>query len=166
AHDVVEKPQRAGESAVLIVDLGIDVAAVGGGNQGGGGLVFLIGPGTDFELVWKRRQSRQRSLRMPSHIEIHEDAGMAAEALLQEGARDFSGVLRQQLRLHAMDAGRLLQGFDDVCEQLFFDLVTAGTAGSIADKEVADDALALLVDKEGVAEDAAALNGGVAGKDF
>ena len=91
---------------------------------------------------------------------------MAAEALLQERARDFSGVVRQQLRLHAMDAGRLLQGFDDVCEQLFFDVVTVGTAGSIADKEVADDALALLVDKEGIAEDAAALNGGVAGKDL
>src|ERR1700687_369908 len=107
---------------------------------------------------------------MPSDIEIHEDAGMAAEALLQKGARDFSGVVRQQLRLHAMDAGRLLQGFDDVGEQALFDLVTVGTAGSVADrvadKEVADDALALLVDKEGVAEDAAALDGGVPGEDF
>ena len=56
AHDVVEKTQRPGEGAVLIVDLGIDVAAVGGGNQGGGGLVFLLGPGTNFELRRKRRQ--------------------------------------------------------------------------------------------------------------
>ena len=103
---------------------------------------------------------------MPSDLEIHEDAGMAAESLLQEGTRDFSGVVRQQLRLHAMDAGRLLQGFDDVGEQLFFDLVTVGSARSIADEEVSDDALALLVDKEGVAEDAAALDGGVAGKNL
>src|SRR5450756_242991 len=100
---------------------------------------------------------------MPSDIEIHEDAGMAAEALLQEGARDFSGVVRQQLRLHAMNAGRLLQGFDDVGEQAFFDLVASRIAASVAarvadrfaDKEVADHALALLVDKEGVAKDAA-----------
>src|ERR1019366_9652875 len=98
---------------------------------------------------------------MPTDIKIHEDAGMAAETLLQKGARDFSGVVRQQLRLHAMDAGRLLQGFDDVGEQAFFDLVTVGTAGSSADEEVADDALVLLVDKEGVAEYAAALDGGV-----
>ena len=93
---------------------------------------------------------------------------MAAEALLQKGTRDFSGVVRQQLRLHAMDAGRLLQGFDDVGEQAFFDLVTVWTARapSGGTKEVANDALALLVNKKGVAKDAAALNGGVAGEDF
>src|SRR6266478_8654790 len=94
---------------------------------------------------------------MLADIEIHEDARMAAEALLQEGTRDFSGVVRQQLRLHAMDTGRLLQSFDDVSEQTFFDLVAVGTTGSVAsrvaDKEVADNALILLVDKEGVAED-------------
>src|SRR5437879_261955 len=111
---------------------------------------------------------------MPADIEIHEDAGMAAEALLQEGARDFSGVVRQQLRLDAMDAGRLLQGFDDVSKQSFFDLVAVGTTGSVAsrvadrvaDEEVADNALILLVDKEGVAEDAAALDGGISGEQF
>src|ERR1035441_1336701 len=111
---------------------------------------------------------------MASDLEIHEDPGMSAEALLQKGPRDFSGVVRQQLRLHAMDAGRLLQGFDDVGEQAFFHLVTIVTSGSVAyrvadrfeNEKVADDALALLVNKKGVAEDAAALDGGVAGKDF
>src|SRR6266849_5372830 len=107
---------------------------------------------------------------MPADIEIHENARMAAEALLQKGTRDFSGVVRQQLRLHAMDARRLLQGFDDVSEQAFFDLVTVGTTGSVADrvadKEVADNALVLLVHKEGVAEDAAPLDGGIAGENF
>src|SRR4029077_11792986 len=104
---------------------------------------------------------------MLADIEIHEDARMAAEPLLQKGTRDFSGVVRQQLRLHAMDAGRLLQGFDDVGEQAFFDLVTVRPAGSVTDRvadrvpneEVADNALILLVDKEGVAEDAAPLDG-------
>src|ERR1700686_740858 len=69
-----------------------------------------------------------------------------------------------------MDAGRLLQGFDDVGEQALFDLVTVGTAGSVtdrvADEEVADDALILLVHKKGVAENAAALDGGITGEDF
>ena len=36
AHNVIQKTQRAGERPVLIVDLGIDVAAIGGGDQGGG----------------------------------------------------------------------------------------------------------------------------------
>ena len=79
---------------------------------------------------------------------------MPAEALLQKRTRDFSGVVRQQLRLHAMDAGRLLQGFDDVREQSFFDLVALRTATSVADRvadrladeEIADNALILLID--------------------
>ena len=71
---------------------------------------------------------------MRADFEIHKDARMAAETLLQKGPRDFSGIVRQQLRLHAMDAGRLLQGFDDVGEQAFFDLVTIGTAASVADE--------------------------------
>src|ERR1700676_4427493 len=111
---------------------------------------------------------------MLADIEIHEDARMAAEALLQERPRDFSGVVRQQLRLHAMDTGRLLQGFDNVSEQTFFDLVPVGTTGSVAnrfadrvaDKEVADNALVLFVHKKGVAKDAAPLDGGIAGEDF
>src|ERR1700676_1717712 len=111
---------------------------------------------------------------MLADIEIHEDARMAAEALLQERPRDFSGVVRQQLRLHAMDTGRLLQGFDDVSEQSFFDLVTVGAVGSVADRvadrvayeEVTDNALILLVHKKGIPEDAAPLDGGIAGEDF
>src|ERR1700686_3032600 len=111
---------------------------------------------------------------MLANIEIHEDAGMAAEALLQKGARDLSSVVRQQLRLHAMDARRLLQGFDDVGEQAFFDLVPVGTTGSaadrvadrVADEEVDDNALILLVPKKGVAEKAAALDGGITGENF
>ena len=82
--------------------------------------------------------------------------------------------MRQQLRLDTMDAGRLLQGFDDVREQALFDLVAVGTTGSVAsrvadrvaDKEVADNALILLIDKEGVAENAAPLDGGIAGENL
>jgi hypothetical protein len=74
---------------------------------------------------------------MLADIKIHEDARMPAEALLQKRTRDVSGVVRQQLRLHAMDAGRLLQGFDDVREQSFFDLVAVKPATLVADR-VAD----------------------------
>src|ERR1035441_2655522 len=110
---------------------------------------------------------------MLANIEVHEHTRMPAEALLQEGLRTLSRVMRQQLRLHAMNARRLLQGFDDVGEQPFLDLVAARIAASVAHrvadrvadifaaKEVADHALALLVHKEGVAEDAAPLDGGV-----
>src|SRR4029077_15750527 len=112
--------------------------------------------------------------RMLADIKIHENARMPAEALLQKGTRDFSGGGRQQLRLHAMDAGRLLQGFDDVREQSFFALAAVRTATSVADRvadrlaneQIADDALILLIDKEGVAEDAAPLDGGIAREDF
>src|SRR5258708_20699617 len=120
-----------------MVDLGVAVPAVGSGNESSGGLIFLLRPGTDFELGRKRR----RSLRMRADIEIHEDARMAAEALLQEGARDFSCVVRQQLRLHAMNAGRLLQGLDNVRGQSPFDLMPVGTSTAVADENVAHNTL-------------------------
>src|ERR1039458_8898842 len=69
-----------------------------------------------------------------------------------------------------MNARRLLQGFDDVSKQAFLNLMTVVTAGSfadrVADKKISDDALALLINKEGVAEDAAPLDGRIAGKNL
>src|ERR1035441_475119 len=103
---------------------------------------------------------------MPSNLIFHEHPRMAAEALLQKRTRDFTRMMRQQLRFHAMDAGRLLQRFDDVSKQAFFNLVTVGTTGSIADKKIADHSLALLVNKKRVSEDASPLDGGIAGKDL
>src|ERR1017187_2743045 len=103
---------------------------------------------------------------MPSNLIVHEHPRMAAEALLQKRTRDFTRMMRQQLRFHAMDAGRLLQRFDDVSKQAFFNLVTVGTTGSIADKKIADNSLALLVNKKRVSEDASTLARGIAGKDL
>jgi hypothetical protein len=54
----------------------------------------------------------------------------------------------EELGLDAMDAGGLLEGFDDVGEKALFDFEAIGGAAAVADEEVADDALALLVDKE------------------
>src|SRR5580704_1839829 len=107
---------------------------------------------------------------MPANLEIHKYARMPAEALLQEGTRNLSGLMRQQLGLDAMDARRLLQGFDDMGEQPFFDFATAWTAkgvvNSFTNKQVPDNPLALLINKKGVAKDAAPLDSSVAGQDF
>src|SRR5208282_5781584 len=48
----------------------------------------------------------------------------------------------------------------------FFDLVTVGTASSVAHEKISDDPLALLINKEGVAKNAAPLDGGVAGENL
>src|SRR5579862_652561 len=69
-----------------------------------------------------------------------------------------------------MDSGRLLQSLDDVRQQLLFNLVSIGTSAGtlprtlpvVADKQIANHSLVLLVDKKRVAEDAAALDGSVA----
>jgi len=64
-HNVVQKAQRAGERAVLVVDLGIDVPAVGGSDQRGGGLVSLIGLGASF----RRHRSLASRLKFGSPLE-------------------------------------------------------------------------------------------------
>jgi hypothetical protein len=56
ADDVIEEAERAGEGAVLIVDFGVDVAAIGGGDNGGGGLVLIFGPGAKFEFGGEGRR--------------------------------------------------------------------------------------------------------------
>ena len=47
-HNIVQKTQRPAQSAVLIVDLGIDVAAIGARNQSGSRLVILPPPSVEF----------------------------------------------------------------------------------------------------------------------
>ena len=91
---------------------------------------------------------------------------MTAESLRHEGARDFAGLVRQQLRLDAVNAGRLLQRFDHVGQQPLFDFAAVQAASAIVHKQVADHALALFVDKKGVTANTAALDGRVTGKDL
>ena len=83
---------------------------------------------------------------------------MTAEALLQEWPDDLAGLMRQQLRLHAMDAGRLLQRLDDMRKQSLLNLAPVRRPASIADEQVADHALALLINEKRVAENTPALN--------
>src|ERR1035438_4587688 len=91
---------------------------------------------------------------------------MPAESLRKKGTGNFSRVVGQQLRFHTMDPGRLLQGFDDVREQPLFNLAPVGSSSSIAHKQVADHAIALLVHKKRIAKNVAALNRGIAGKNL
>ena len=84
---------------------------------------------------------------------------MAAKALIDEGSRNLSGFVHQQLGLNAMYAGRLLQGFDHVREQARFNLGSVGSAAAIRDKEITDDTLAALIHKERIAVDSAAIDG-------
>ena len=105
---------------------------------------------------------------MLADFKIHEHAGMAAESLLQEGARNFSCVVRQQLRFDAMDPRGLLQGLNDVSQQPLFYLapVRLGRLRSIAHEEVSNHALALFVNEKGVSKNTAAFDGGVARQNF
>src|SRR5450631_362229 len=49
-HDVIEEAQRSAESMVLVVDLGIDVAAIRSGNDGRRGLVVAVYPWSNFNF--------------------------------------------------------------------------------------------------------------------
>ena len=49
-HDIVQKLQRAAQSAVLIVDLRIDMAPICGSDDGCGWLIVLLRPATKFNI--------------------------------------------------------------------------------------------------------------------
>src|ERR1700733_13336140 len=103
---------------------------------------------------------------MRDDFEIHEHARMPAEALRQKRPRDLASFVRQQLRLDAMDARRLLQRLNDVGEKPFLNFEAIKRATSIANKQVADHSLALLVNKKRIAENTAALDGSITGKNL
>src|SRR4051794_27743614 len=54
AHDVVQKSHGAGDGAVLVVDVGIHVVAVGSGDDGGRTLKFFFAPAPQLELGGNR----------------------------------------------------------------------------------------------------------------
>src|SRR5512141_383184 len=84
----------------------------------------------------------------------HEEAPIAAEPLLEKWAGDHAGLVHQELGLHAMDARRVLERLDDVGEQFGLKPVAiAAVAYGAVNIQVADDALAALIDEEGVSVD-------------
>src|SRR5437764_7614872 len=91
---------------------------------------------------------------------------MPAESLGQKRLRGCSGFMRQQLRFNAVYSRRLLQGFDHVGQQSAFDFLAIRAVIARADEQIADHALAALVDKERITEDFAAGDGRVTGQEF
>src|SRR5579872_238851 len=91
---------------------------------------------------------------------------MALKTLIEEWSSNAACFMCQQLSFDAMNAGRLLQSFDYVSQQPDFDFVGVGKTLAVGDVEIADDSFAAFIDEESVAEDAAAFDGGVTGKDF
>src|ERR1700728_50438 len=59
-----------------------------------------------------------------------------------------------------------MQGFDHVRQQLEFDLARIWQTAAVGHEQIADHALAAFIYKKRVAEDAAAFDGGIAGKNF
>ena len=91
---------------------------------------------------------------------------MPAETLVDKRPGDDSGLVHEQLRFDAMDAGRLLQGFDHVREQPGFHFVRIRQAAAVGDKKISNHALAAFVNKKRIAEDSSAIDGRVARQDL
>src|SRR5947209_14972240 len=98
---------------VLIVDLRIDMPAISRSDHGGRRLIVVVSPGADLDFGMSG-DSRRIGFRQGQR---HKYAWMTLESGLQKGTRNHIGVVGEKLRLDAMDARRLLQGFDDVSQQ-------------------------------------------------
>jgi hypothetical protein len=163
AHDVVEEAQRAGDGAVLVVDITVDVAPVGRGDDAGSRLIIGFGPAMNFN-VWRKRAGwlGAGSLDGPGE----EESAIAAETLVYERGDEVIGGMDEELGLDPMQSGGLLESADGVAKQLQLDGVATVTSGiGILDEQIADDALGALINEKTVAVDASALDGGEAGED-
>src|SRR6478735_8767378 len=74
--------------------------------------------------------------------------------------------MRQQLRFNAVNARRLLQGFDHVRQQAALDLLATAAIIARTNEKISDHSFTALVNKERIAEDFTARNRGVAGQEF
>src|SRR5437667_11720413 len=102
--------------------------------------MLLLRPGSYLELRLQCESCRCTR----ANVHHHKYPRMAAEALLQEWPHDLAGIVRQQLCLHSMDAGRVLQRLDDMPKQSLLDPAPGRPAPSIAPKQAADHALSVL----------------------
>src|SRR6267154_1754986 len=105
ADNVVQEAERAVHGPVLIVDVRINMPAVGSGNYGGGRLEILFYPAAEFNV-------RQGPDLRPQGIlegQGHEQPGKLLKAFRQKRAAQHSRLMRQKLGFNALYAGRLLQ---------------------------------------------------------
>jgi hypothetical protein len=163
AHDVVEEAERAGDGAVLVVDVAVNVSAVCRGNDVGSRLIVGFGPAMNFNV----RRKQAGGLRIVVlNGQIEEETAIATEAFVQKWCDKVTGGMDEELGFDTMETGRLLERADGVAEQLEFDTVATVTSGvGVFDVQVTDDALGSLIDEKAVAVDESALNGGEAGED-
>src|ERR1700678_801852 len=91
---------------------------------------------------------------------------MTLKSLIQKRPGDAACFMGQQLCLHPVNPGRLLQRLDDMGQELELDLARVGKTSAVGHEKIADHSLAALVDKKAVAKDSPAVNRGISGKYF
>jgi hypothetical protein len=166
ADDVVEEAQRAVEGTVLVINLRIDVVGVRVVNERGRSLVEVRGPGDKLSVFGQRRVGGAVDLqqRCGAEIVLHEETRMRDEAGFEERAVQGSGVVEEELRFNAMNAGRVEEELEEPVEESEIGL--AGEVGIGGEGPgIADDGFIAFIDAEGVSADAAAVEGDKARED-
>ena len=157
AHNVVQKPQRSLNRAVLVIDVRVAVAGVAAMNEVTCRLVVRRDPAGEPQVrgqLWQgfigpanQAVCRHQFARV-RQIGFKEQPAMRAEAVL--GKRRLQAfAVQQQLRFDAVDAGRVLQHGQQMVQQQHFQFrgVTAGR------EDVADHRLLHFIHGEAVAAD-------------
>jgi len=152
------------ERTVLVVDAGVDVVEVRLVDELGGCLVVVGGPVEELDV--RRQYGWGRNLWgvRGREVVLEEEAGVHGEAGGEEWFVDGAGVVEEQLGFNALDAGRMLEELEKLVDEGLSDgkgLRGIGGGG----EGVADHGLLALVDAEGEAADASALEGDEAGED-
>ena len=146
---------RPSVAAVLVVDLAVDVSAVGPCNQAGGFLQAPLLPVADLHTGQRTRFQH----RHPVQLQQHELARENLEMLAPKGWLQRASVEGQQLRLDAANRRRLLHGLNDMGQQLLLGAAAVGARN----KQVADQSFVVFVDEERVPNGAAPFQRRVAG---
>ena len=79
SHNVIQEAVGTGIGAVLVINLGIDVTTVGGGDDAGCWLVVLLSPAADLDIL---RHARRRKLRSigASQMQGEEESAIALKS--------------------------------------------------------------------------------------
>src|ERR1044071_8573200 len=159
--NVVQEAERPVQAAILVIDIGIDMAAISRGDHGCAGLEVLLSPAAKFN-IGERGNFRPRAV---PERQGHKQSWILPEAFSQKWLAQHAGFMRQKLRFNALYAGRLLQRVDYVHGQPVFYRV-AWDADGIVGVKIADDAFAAFIDKKRVAANMPVFHGGIAGQDL
>ncbi len=163
SHNVIQEAVGTGVGAVLVVDLRIDVAPVGGSDDAGRGLIIVLGPAADENIVGHLSRRNMRSA-SASQMQAEEQPAVPLKPRGKKVGGQLTCLMGQQLRFHAQNSGRGLQGFDDVFHHLQFD--GSDICPARRDKKVAYYSFAAFIHKERIAYDAAPLDRGIARQNF